>query len=192
MSKRKPNNPRARIERYSRAVLRQYRVAVVNIDKGPDSRQGLIDLATGKNVGHGANVAEAVCSIAHPWVIYIGAFCVDKDGRKYVKATEVAPEGIYRSDSLTPVIEKFYRELRDGCNPAHLVGSGWIANPSGVSLDEAHAERIFAACGAWEPLPEVKTLDVPRCHMKPMQLVGQKESQRWECQHCSHTKEILL
>ena len=148
MSKRKPNNPRARVERFSRAVLRQHRVAVVNID--PAGWQGLVDYGTCKNVKHGRLVADAVCDIAHPWVIYLAAFCRDLQGKRYIKAREIAPQGIYRSDSLTEVIEEHYRALRDTCNPAHLIGSGWIANPSGASLDEAQADRIFEACGAWK------------------------------------------
>ena len=148
MSKRKPNNPHARVERFSRAVLRQHRVAVVNID--PAGWQGLVDYGTCKNVKHGRLVADAVCDIAHSWVIYFGAFCRDQFGRQYIKASEVAPQGIYRSESLTDVIEEHCRALRDSCNPAHLVGSGWIANPSGVSLGEEQAAQIFEACGAWK------------------------------------------
>lgn len=145
--RRKPNNARARLERCSRAVLAQHRVCVVNLD--PSHRQGLVDWLTTKNIKHGRQVADAICDIAHPWVIYIGAFCIDQNGRRYIKAAEIAPQGIYRSDSLSGVIEEHYRALLDTCNPAHLIGSGWIANPSGVSLDEEQADRIFSACGAW-------------------------------------------
>lgn len=146
--KRKPNNPQARIERFSRAVLRQYRVAVVNID--PHGGQGLIDWKTCKNVKPGRQVAEAIHDLAHPWVIYIGAFCIDQNGSRYIKASEVAPNGIYKAGHLSGVIEEYYRALLDTCNPTHVVGSGWIANPSGVSLDEEQAARIFEACGAWQ------------------------------------------
>lgn len=150
--KRKPNNMHARLERFSRSVLRQYRVAVVNID--PAGRQGLIDYVTAKNIAPGRRVADAVCDIAHPWVIYIGAFCVDQNGQRYVKAVEVAPQGIYRSDDLKDVIEENYRALIGECNPKHLIGSGWIANPNGVSLSEEQADQIFEACGAWKQQKE--------------------------------------
>ncbi len=30
-----------------------------------------------------------------------------------------------------------------------MVDSGWIAIPEAISLDEAHAARIFEAIGAW-------------------------------------------
>lgn len=143
--RRKPNNPHARVERFSRAILRQFRVAVVNID--PSGRQGMIDYGTAKNIPPGQR-------IAHPWVIYFGVFCRDQFGRQYIKANEVAPQGIYKSDSLAEVIEEHYRALIDSCNPAHVIGSGWIANPSGVSLDEAQAARIFEAVGAWKQSKE--------------------------------------
>lgn len=147
MSKRKKNNPRARVERFSRAILRQYRVAVVNVD--PSGRQGMVDYGTCKSIPPGQRIADAVCDIAHPWVIYFGALCIDQFGRRYIKAAEIAPQGIYKSDSLADVIEEHYRALIDSCNPAHIVGSGWIANPSGASLDEEQAARIFDAVGAW-------------------------------------------
>lgn len=152
MSKRKPNNPRARVERFSRSILRQYRVAVVNID--PSGRQGMVDYGTCKSIPPGQRIADAVCDIAHPWVIYFGVFCRDQFGKQYIKASEVAPQGIYKSDSLADVIEEHYLELRDSCNPAHVIGSGWIANPSGVSLDEQQAARIFEAVGAWAQVKE--------------------------------------
>lgn len=150
--RRKPNNPHARVERFSRAILRQFRVAVVNID--PSGRQGMIDYGTAKSIPPGQRIADAVCDIAHPWVIYFGVFCRDQLGQQYIKAREVAPQGIYKSDSLADVIEEHYRALIDSCNPAHVIGSDWIANPSGVSLDEAQAARIFEAVGAWKQRKE--------------------------------------
>ncbi|WP_312141279.1 hypothetical protein [Stutzerimonas nitrititolerans] len=140
--------PRARFERVSRAILRQFRVAVVNID--PEGRQGLVDWKTAKNIAPTPKIATAVCDLAHRWVIYIGAFCVDDQGSRYIKAVEIAPNGIYRTDSLAGVLEEHYRALVKGCNPSHIIGSGWIANPGGASLDEEQAYRVFEACGAWE------------------------------------------
>lgn len=143
----KSHLPRARLERVSRAILRQFRVSVVNID--PEGRQGLVDWKTCKNIAPSRQIADAVCDIAHRWVIYIGAFCIDDQGNRYMKSIEIAPDGIYRSDSLAEVLEHCYRELLAGCNPNHLIGSGWIAMPGGTSLDEAQAARIFDACGGW-------------------------------------------
>ncbi|WP_312911020.1 hypothetical protein [Stutzerimonas nitrititolerans] len=140
--------PRARRDRVSRAILRQFRVAVVNID--PEGRQGLIDWKTAKNIPPSQKIAEAVCDIAHRWVIYFGAFCLDDQGNRYIKAAEIEPQGIYKSDSLAGVIEEHYCALVKDCNPSHIIGSGWIANPGGVSLDEEQAYRIFEACGAWQ------------------------------------------
>lgn len=140
--------PRARLEKVSRAILRQFRVSVVNID--PEGRQGLVDWKTCKNIAPSRQIGEAVCNISHRWVIYIGAFCIDAKGQRYLKSTEIAPDGIYKSDSLAEVLEHCYRELLNGCNPNHRIGSGWIAIPGGTSLDEEQAFRIFEACGAWQ------------------------------------------
>jgi len=143
----KRNIPRARLERFSRAILRQYRVAVVRME---NAGQYLIDWRDARAITPSPQIMSALCDISHRWVIYIGAFCVDAKGETYMKSTEIAPEGIYRSDSLSEVLEHCYRELLAGCNPNHLVGSGWIAMPGGTSLDEAQAARIFEARGAWK------------------------------------------
>lgn len=170
MKKRKPNNQRARVERFSRAILRQFRVAVVHIE--PSGRQGMVDYGTGKNIPPGQRIAEAVCDIAHQWVIYFGVFCRDQLGRQYIKASEVAPQGIYKSDSLADVIKEHHRELVDGCNPAHVIGSGWIANPSGVSLDEEQAARIFKACGAWQQHDAGESSRRHQLTMKPLEVTA--------------------
>jgi hypothetical protein len=70
-------------------------------------------------------------------------------GNRYSKSIEVAPDGIYLSDHLEEVIEHCYKNLRDSANQSQMVASGWIAIPESLSLDEAHAARIFEAVGAW-------------------------------------------
>lgn len=139
--------PRARLDRVSRAILKQFRVAVVRIE---NADQYLIDWRHARLISPSPQIMGALCDISHRWVIYIGAFCLDGHGRPYMKSTEIAPEGIYRSESLAGALEHCYRELLDGCNPNDLIGSGWIAMPGGTSLDEAQAARIFEACGAWQ------------------------------------------
>lgn len=148
MSKRKPHNPKARLERFSRSVLRQHHIAVVNID--PAGKQGLINWHNCKSVAKGRHIADAICDIAHHWTIYLAALCVDQFGQQYIKATEIAPQGVYLSAHLTDVIETTYKDLLKTCNPLHIVGSGWIAIPDRVSLDEEQAARIFEAVGGWD------------------------------------------
>ncbi len=153
MKRRKANNGQARRERYSRAVLRQFRVGVLNLDwvgRPDEVTQYLIDLSNGKELRHGVNVAEAVCDIAHRWTVYIGVMCRDQNGVEYLKSDEFVTSGIHKADQLTPNIEQAYRALRDSCNPAHIVSSGWIANPCGVSLSEDQAAHIYDMAGAWQ------------------------------------------
>lgn len=139
--------PRARIERFSRAILRQHRISVVNVESA--DRQYLVDWRSTRQIKASPKIMSALCDISHRWVIYIGAFCIDASGKRYMKSTEIAPDGIYRSESLAEVLEHCYRELIAGCNPNQLVGSGWIATPGGDSMDEEQAFRIFEACGGW-------------------------------------------
>lgn len=150
MSTRKPHNMRARLNRSCRALLNSNNVAVVNID--PSGRQGLINWKNAKSIATGRAIADAVCDIAHSWCIYISALCIDQRGQRYIKSLEVVPQGMYLAAQLTDVIEAYCREVINGCNPTHVVGSGWIAIPNNVSLDEAQAANIFNAVGAWPAL----------------------------------------
>jgi len=149
MSKRKPHNLKARIDRSCRALLATNHVAVVNVD--PSGRQGMINYKSLKNIAPG-KIGQAVCGIPHRWTIYMSAMCLDAQGDRYSKSIELAPEGVYLSDHLEEVIEHCYMKLRAEANQSQIVASGWIAIPDAVSLDEAHAARIFEAVGAWRQL----------------------------------------
>lgn len=146
MSQRKPHNRRTRLERACRALLSTNHVAVVNID--PVGRQFLINWKSAKTIVS-RQVVDAVCDMPNRWCIYFSVFCTDQRGIRYSKSVEIAPQGLYLSTHLDGVIEEHYRALIAECNPNHVVGSGWIANPCSVSLDEAQAARIFDAVNAW-------------------------------------------
>ena len=146
MSKRKPHNLKARIDRSCRALLAVNHVAVVNID--PSGRQGMINYKSLKNIAPG-QIGQAVCGIAHRWTIYLSVLCIDARSDRYSKSIEVAPDGVYLSDHLEDVIEHCYKQLRDTANQSQMVASGWIAIPEPISLEEDHAARVFEAVGAW-------------------------------------------
>lgn len=147
MSQRKRHSLYARLARASTANVRRNHMAVVNIE--PSGRQGLINWRTAKSISPSQENANAVCDHHHRWCIYISALCIDANGQRYSKSIEVAPEGVHLASQLTEVIEAFYRAHLDSCNQQHIVGSGWIAIPNDVTLDEAQAARIFEAVGAW-------------------------------------------
>ena len=146
MSKRKPHNLKARIDRSCRALLATNHVAVVNVDLS--GYQGMINYKSLKNIAPG-KIGQAVCGIAHRWTIYLSVLCIDAQGDRYSKSIEVAPDGVYLSDHLEDVIEHCYKQLRDTANQNQMVASGWIAIPKSISLQEDHAARIFEAVGAW-------------------------------------------
>lgn len=146
MSIRKPHSMRARLERNCRALVRNNRAAVINID--PAGGQHLVNWKTGKLI-KSRPMVDAVCDFAHHWCIYISALCIDQFGQRYIKSVEAEPQGVYLAAQLTDVIEACYRDHLAGCNPLHIVGSCWIAIPSDVSLDVAQAALIYDAVGAW-------------------------------------------
>jgi hypothetical protein len=147
MSKRKPNNMRARVERSCRALLSTNHVAVVNID--PSGRQGMINWKSCKNIPPGQRLADAVCDFAHRWTIYLSVQCRDQRGHRYTKSVEVAPQGNYLAAHLEDVIEETYKDLVAESNPNHRIASGWIAIPTAISLTEEQAARVFDAVGVW-------------------------------------------
>lgn len=144
--KRKAHNLRARIERSCRAILSTNHVCVVNID--PSGRQWMFNWKTCRVI-RSRPVVDAIFDVAHHWTIYISGMCVDQTGVEYLKSVEIAPIGIYLASQLTEAIEHHYTELRDSCNPQHLVAYGWIAIPAEVSLEEHQAAKLFVAAGAW-------------------------------------------
>lgn len=146
MSKRKPHSMRARIERSCRALLATNHVAVVNID--PSGQQCLVNWKSCSRI-HSRQIVDAVCDIPHRWTIYLSVMCQKPNGEQYCKSVEVAPQGNYRAEHLTDVIESTYMDLRATTNPNHLVAAGWIAIPTDTTLDEAEAAKVFAAVGAW-------------------------------------------
>ncbi|OAI84916.1 hypothetical protein [Pseudomonas putida] len=146
MSKRKPHNFRARMERACRSLLSANHVAVVNID--PSGQQILVNWNSCKQI-RSRQIVDAVCDIAHRWTIYLSVMCQKPNGEQYSKSVEVAPQGNYRAEHITEVIEASYFDLRSQCNPNHIRAAGWIAIPSDTSLDEAQAAKVFAAAGAW-------------------------------------------
>jgi len=94
-------------------------------------------------------IANALFDFSYHWTIYIAAMCRDELGTEYLKSTEISPQGMYKVERLTDAIEHYYLELRNGCNPNHILASGWIAIPAETTLEEAQAAKLFHAAGAW-------------------------------------------
>lgn len=147
MSKRKPNNMQARVQRSCRALLRTNHAAIANIV--PGNVQVAIDWKHRKQI-RSVPVANALCNITHPWTIYISVFCQKPDGSQYSKSIEFSPVGVHLVASLAETMESSHAELVAQANPNHVIGSGWLAIPDNITLDEAQANLVFSAMGAWQ------------------------------------------
>lgn len=149
MTRRKPHNARARMERYCRSMLRLHSVAVM--DSEAAELQTLIDYKRARVITASSRqgLVDAVCEIPHQWTIYIAYLCRSQTGERYMKSAEVVPQGIYKAEQLGDVIEPLARDLLDQCNPLHRPRLGWIAIPDSVSLREDQAARIFETFGSW-------------------------------------------
>lgn len=155
MSKRKPNNMRARMERSLRAILVTNHVAVVCVETA--DRQGVINWKNCCNIGRSYGIQEAICDIAHRWTIYVGVMCQTPGGEQYLRSGEFEPQGNYLSRHLSEVIEAAHKEVIGQANPNHVVASGWIAIPYQATLTEQQAARVFAAVGGWEQKTQHET-----------------------------------
>lgn len=147
MSKRKPNNPRHRVERSLRSLLKSNHVAVVCIET--TDRQGLINWRSAKSIAPSQAIADAVCEIAHRWTILVGVMCQAPDGSQYLRCEEARPQGVYKSEHLSDVIAKVHDDFLAGANPNQVVNSGWLAVPDDVEITEEQAAKVFAAVGGW-------------------------------------------
>lgn len=149
MTRRKPHNARARMERYCRSMLRLHAVAV--LDSEAAELQTLIDYKRAKVITASSrqDLVDAVCEIPHQWTLYLAYLCRSQTGERYMKSAEVVPQGIYKAEQLGDVIEPLARGLLDQCNPLHHPRLSWIAIPDSVSLSEDHAAQIFETFRAW-------------------------------------------
>lgn len=149
MSKRKPCNRRAKVERALRSMIRSNHLAVVCIES--TERQGLINWKNCKSIAPSQAIADAVCDIAHRWTILVGVMCQAPDGVQYLRCEEASPQGVYLAAHLSDVIAKVHDDFLAMANPNQVVSSGWLAVPDQVEVSEAQAAKVFAAVGGWKP-----------------------------------------
>lgn len=145
MKRRKPNNMKARMDRTIRGLLRQHRACIVDAS-GPEI-QVMLHYNSGRQI-LSRQVADALCDIAHHWTVYMSAICQD-GARQWAKSVEYELDGIHVITRLPDLFEQPIKNLIASCNPKHVIGHAWIAIPDSVTLDEAHAHRIYRAVGAW-------------------------------------------
>jgi len=147
VSKRKPHNFKARMERACRALLKTNHACVANVE--PRDQQVMLHWKTGRQI-RSVEVANALCDISHHWTIYISVFCQRPDGMQYSKSVQFSTEGMHKVAQLDGLIESHHAELCAGANKAQVIGSGWIAIPETIDLTEEQANVVFNAMGAWQ------------------------------------------
>lgn len=98
MSKRKPHNLKARMDRACRSLLSTNYVCVVNID--PSGRQWMFNWKSCRVI-RSRQICNAIFDVAHRWTIYISCMCIDQHGAEYLKSIEIAPDGIHLASQLT-------------------------------------------------------------------------------------------
>jgi hypothetical protein len=148
MKVRKKNNLFKRRLSATIALLRKSNVVVVDIS--PSDTQGLMNWQRCQPIHTTRQLVDGVCDLPHNWTVFIAAFCQSQLGERYMKADEIVPQGCYRSEQINDSITLHHEALIATCNPAHVIGYGWIASPVGQSLDENQAARVFESLGCWD------------------------------------------
>ncbi|WP_368607540.1 hypothetical protein [Pseudomonas fulva] len=98
MSKRKPQNMRARLERTCRALVSANHAAVVNIDAS--GQQVLLNWTKLKQICV-RQVVDTLCDVPHRWTIYLSVLRRTEFGEQYHNSIEIVPQGNYRAEHLT-------------------------------------------------------------------------------------------
>lgn len=129
----------------TRALLRQNHVVVAMVAMdGQPRRDAVMNWKSLRKVKVDDLVMAGITDLAHQWTIHLAVFCKTSK-MTYTKAIEIEPAGQYRAEQLIEVIRQHHGDLIDSCNPAHVIGIGWIASPSGESLNEDDANSVFSA-----------------------------------------------
>ncbi|MFI8608548.1 hypothetical protein ACIGFL_09520 [Pseudomonas sp. NPDC077649] len=147
MSRRKPNNMRARMERAAGALLRQNKACIV--DASVPEVQVMLNYVNLRQIVT-RQVANALCDIAHHWTVYVSAICQNGNER-WAKSVEYELAGIHVITNLRDLFEQPVKDVIASCNPKHVIGHAWIAIPDSVVIDEKHAHSIYERVGAWSP-----------------------------------------
>lgn len=145
---RKKNDTRRRLLRATDALLRHNHIVIVDIH--PNDKQGLFNWQRCRSIHAGRQLIDGVCDLPHNWTVYLAVFCRSQLGERYIKGEEIVPQGRYRSEQINEAITQCHDALIATCNPAHVLGYGWIASPVGESLTEEQAGKVFDAVGCWE------------------------------------------
>lgn len=146
MSKRKPCNRRAQIDRARRALVRTNHAAIANVE--PGDIQVMINWKACKQIRE-RSVVDALCDIAHRWTVYTAVFCQEPSGAQYSKGSEFTTAGVHLLSGLEQLMIEKHAEVCASANQKHVIGSGWLAIPDDVAITEAQANAVFTAMGVW-------------------------------------------
>lgn len=157
MKIRKKNNNMARIAKLSRALLRLETIGVISLHTG---HQLICDIKHGCLVQPSPHVANALLDLPHKWTIYIAVFMRLESGKITYKPVELYIDNQYKFNDLEEVIRSEYSKLINSCNSLRIIGSGFIANPNQISLEDKAASTLFEKACARAAIEDEKTKKV--------------------------------
>lgn len=144
----KQNNNNERYIKFARALLSQTQTCVCCIEGQEFST--LHSMRDGTQMRATPEISDALFDIAHPWSVFIGVFCHDEaKGVVYVESVEMSVSARYKADKLGDVLTEEIKRVTESCNLSHVLGYGWIANPSGREMNEETAFKIFNSRGVF-------------------------------------------
>jgi len=147
MSKRKANNPRRRMERLGKAVLKGCAISYIGGDGGLCK---MVDIKTQRSFKPGPAIAKTIEAGRYSWSIICAVFCRDQTGKEYMKSIVIKSTEPRQQDELLDVLHDNHKNLLGECNAAHTVSVGWLASPVGHEWTEKEAGDIFTKLNAWD------------------------------------------
>lgn len=83
------------------------------------------------------------------WSVYIAAFGIDANGKKYMKSEQMNFKDPYFHAELTDVLNQYHSRLIAEFNPTQLLSVGWLATTYPYDFDEKQAFLLFEKIGAF-------------------------------------------
>lgn len=135
MSKRKKHNQVKRLVTQSRIAVSDLALVMSFADELVEC----VKAKTGKPVGIGYSVAEALNRTGFKWFILLAVYAIESNGKRKLVTKPLQMTANYRHDQLTEYLRESHQDMQDECAKHNeVINAGWAAVP--VSYDAGAME----------------------------------------------------
>lgn len=139
MSKRKKHNPVKRLVTQSRIAVSDLALVMTFADELVEC----VKAKTGKPVGIGNSVAQALNQTGFKWFILLAVYCLESNGKRKLVTKPLQMTACYRHDQLTKYLRESHQNMQDECEKHnHVVNAGWTAVPVPYDAEAMEADLV--------------------------------------------------